>query len=384
MLDFNLDGVDDLCVGEPGWAGWNVSAGAWPLPYGAEPTYRRWGRVTVYLGQKGTGLNAERAATLHTTTDFTALGTVLAAGDVNGDGHDDLLLGAPVANTYDGRVLAFASSATRAAGDSVDVDAAGAALLDIPSPAPFGWFGQSVAVSNRTLLVGAPFARSDPSCTKACQVVGRVFGFALAPTALPVGAAPSFSVSGVEPLGRFGAAIAASGGIVAVSAPDAGAGTGGLVGDAGASSRAGAVTLASAATFASLRGNVLLPSLPSTTTVRGTAHSGRFGEHVSLTPLGNATAPALLSGAPSENGNWATRAGRELGAVYLWRSLPSGNTTTASASWHAKGARAGARFGAAAAVIGGNTRLAVGSPRAQFEAAAEQAGAVDILVPVFD
>ena len=117
VLDWNHDSVDDLVVGAPGESGWNLTKsgnkdanlsgfGPWPWEH-SRPTFRVWGRVYVLLGQKGRGLpdnlnSGDDVFTLTTKRNFSALGSVLSTGDVNGDGMDDLLLGSPMCEPGDG------------------------------------------------------------------------------------------------------------------------------------------------------------------------------------------------------------------------------------------------------------------------------------------
>ena len=348
VLDFNLDGIDDLAVGAPGESGWSTSdPAASPYPFDGEPTFRQWGRVHVFLGSRGGvgggggggggvggggaasaahddgpgGLSVARRVVLTTSTPFTGLGYTLATGDVDNDGHADLLIGCPSAAHYGGRLLAVASSAARLPGGSaLDVDTDGVAALDITGPQPrgegaaYGWFGASAAVvvpptpaaaggrgmgarSNAAtaqlplLLVGEPYHRANAtSCTSDCTIVGRIHAFSLAalpppslspsppPTRHLNASAAIFTITGSDPLGRLGAVLAATsdGRRVAMAAPDA-------PGIGGTPLRAGVVAVADVASLSPLTGVVPFDALPSkgiAALIHGTDAQARFGSSV--------------------------------------------------------------------------------------------------------
>ncbi|MFO0604731.1 MAG: FG-GAP-like repeat-containing protein [Polyangiales bacterium] len=91
-LDVNGDGLDDLAVAAP-----NASAGA--------------GRVDVFLGS-GSGLSTSVHRSL-TGAAGAAFGTrVSSAGDVNGDGFGDLVVGAPGAASGNGTVSLYLGGAS--------------------------------------------------------------------------------------------------------------------------------------------------------------------------------------------------------------------------------------------------------------------------------
>jgi hypothetical protein len=410
VLDWNLDGIDDLAVGAPGWSGWNTSdAAASPFPLNGDPTYRNYGRVFVYLGSKGSGLQVAAPIVLTTSNVFTGLGWALAAADVTSDGHSDLLLGCPQANDWDGRVLALAATTARVAGAVLDVDAPGVADLDLSgkaSAAEFGagWFGASVAVSAGDapsapplLLVGAPYSRHNLRCSQECEIVGRVFGFALASqdAALPKPfntSAAIFSIFGEDPLGRMGASVAttmagASGGVaggelVALGVPGAGA------------TRMGKIALINAASLPSLRGDVSLASLEPTTArmLLGDVEQGRLGSTLIFADVTADGQPDLITSAPHENGKSGLHIPfdqRELGSVYVFdraellcwsRHWLTSSASTNNATWAHKGTRARGRLGASVAALNQSCML-VGSPRASAESPyiMEGNGAVDIL-----
>jgi hypothetical protein len=77
VLDLNGDGLAEIIAGAP-----------------RHSVEKQWqGRVVVIRG--GTGDPSGRAASIHGGRPSDLFGDALAAGDVNGDGHPDLLVGAP-------------------------------------------------------------------------------------------------------------------------------------------------------------------------------------------------------------------------------------------------------------------------------------------------
>lgn len=85
----------------------------------------------------------------------------------------------------------------------------------------------------------------------------------------------------------------------------------------------------------------------------------------------------------AENGRFSEE--RERGVVYGWaqKALPTGNQTTAAASWRAVGGHTRGRFGASLGFVapGPSTSpvLAVGSPRAAGPNNIEMVGFVDLI-----
>eukprot|EP01063_Lacrimia_lanifica_P009765 TRINITY_DN16645_c0_g2_i1.p1 TRINITY_DN16645_c0_g2~~TRINITY_DN16645_c0_g2_i1.p1 ORF type:complete len:839 (+),score=228.63 TRINITY_DN16645_c0_g2_i1:48-2564(+) len=361
-VDFNADGVDDLAVGAPE-AAWN---GALPVT-DAPPAVRLWGRVYVFLGTQGRGLDAARNVTLTTATDFTGLGSVLGTGDINGDGVGDLLMGCPLFSTgaavRTGKVFGVVSAAAREAGAVVDVDTA--ADLTVPGQSQYESFGRAVAVvagSNAApprLVVGAPGYRTNRTTT-----VGRVYGFDVAAVGngTRVHAVPAFSLTGAGKLGEFGHAVAvkAGTGVFAVSAPAAGSGL---------KLHSGEVMLFNAYDLGAREADA---AGAATSVLTGACIFGRFGMFTAFDDVDGDGESDLVVSAPL----CSALLGREEGAAYVWFALPASGTAS-GADWHLKGRRLHARLGTAVVGLSPGT-LALASPRASL-GGMERTGAVDVV-----
>jgi outer membrane protein assembly factor BamB len=181
--DVNGDRLDDVLIGAP-WADNNgrVNSGSAYLVFGHSS------RSTVTLSSLGGGgLRIDGAG-----SDY--LGSAVAgAGDVNGDGRPDLLLGAPAApigSTTGGTAyVVFGSSAT----GTLDLSSLGSRGLTITSGQPPDDFGRSVAAAGDLngdglddVVVGASTASWDnrPNSGAAYLIPGRGSGGAVNAAAL--------------------------------------------------------------------------------------------------------------------------------------------------------------------------------------------------------
>ena len=184
VLDFNLDGYEDLVVSAP-------------LEGARNRLYN--GRVYIFPGSKQ-GLTLEPSIIITDKARTANLGFSLATGDLNNDGNPDLVIGAPFREVafpggekrqQCGSIAIFNSSNNRVQGSVLNLDDAWRVLNGEQAYSWFGYHVEVVKKSDGMLIVGAPAYNSDK------QNTGRVYGYTL--TGLRTGAddmAPNFTLSG--------------------------------------------------------------------------------------------------------------------------------------------------------------------------------------------
>ncbi len=155
VLDFNLDGIDDLALGAP-TAGW-----AWAAdPWGEAPLYYYQGRVDIYFGARGAGLPPASApsATIFAATNLSSFGAVLACdSDISGDGRADLAVGSPMWGPGGDRTPAAEFAVQRGRADVFFAGAAWPARMSA-SDANFTVLGATTYSWAGASLAGAPDA----------------------------------------------------------------------------------------------------------------------------------------------------------------------------------------------------------------------------------
>lgn len=380
VLDFNLDGIEDLVVAAPSFSNWQVGnfgtspfrgeAGGDDGNDGSPTDFRNFGRVYVFLGRKGLGLDIQSPITLRTPEGlaerFLRFGATLSVGDIDGDSKADLLVGCETA-TWDGRVLGFASAASRTAGTTLGVEAAAFDLQGFDqvwsgvSPTDEdaqkkarggGAAGASIAVVKDLLLVGAPYGRKAVDDTygdkceawgRRCTLVGLVYGFRLAKgTPLPTDATDAaFVLKGDLPMGRLGSAIAVSQSSVRgeplVAIAQAGADS-----KQNANDVMGAVHLLDYATLNRLantpNSSAFISEAGGRLTIRGTDYKARFGTSLRFADLTGDGHDDLVIGAPlgMSDAGWGKHF-PETGRAFVWdgAKLPTGTTDQGTAFWSA-------------------------------------------------
>nr|XP_014353713.1 PREDICTED: phosphatidylinositol-glycan-specific phospholipase D isoform X2 [Latimeria chalumnae] len=193
-LDFNSDGLMDLAVGAP-------SVGASDLSYT--------GSVYVYFGNGTNSLPPQPSVNITCLYRYCNLGWKLLAADMNGDGHDDLVIGSPYATgggQQRGMVAAYYSNKTRKGSFSLDD-----ADWLVMGEQDYSWFGHTLyshKMENRTLLLtGSPTWRicSNQNCSFSSsdtQSIGRMYGYC------PPSTKYSFVVSGDKEMAKLGSSFA--------------------------------------------------------------------------------------------------------------------------------------------------------------------------------
>ena len=321
LRDFNGDGYSDVVVGAPGQDGTGTDEGA----------------VFVYYGS-ATGAPTVPSVSLTNPSHAVDGGfglSAASAGDVNGDGFADLVVGAPgqdAAVSNEGRAFVYDGAAA-------GLPTSPSAILDNPAAQAEGQFGVAVAGAGDVngdgfadLIVGAH--RQDGAA------VDQGFAWVFAGSAAGISTTPVTTLPdpGEQLDAQFGRSVGAAGDLNADGFADVVVGApfqDGVVGDEGYA-------------FVYLGSAAGVPTLPSVTLVDPFDQSGaHFGWSVSTGGDINVNGfSELLVGAPLQaNGTVGE------GNVFVYYGTPTGVPTAPLGAFDNPGAQDGS-FGFAAASAG--------------------------------
>ncbi len=331
--DVNGDGYGDVLVASI----WNDGTG-WR------------GRVDLYLGS-ATGLSSQPAWTYSGGSSERFGFSLASAGDVNGDGYDDVIIGSPDysnGQTGEGRICLFLGSAQGLSAQPATV---------IESELANAAFGYSVSSAGDVngdgyadVMIGAPHA--DGTLAN----VGKAFLYLGSPAGLA--GTPAWIGQGDQTGGDFGWSVAGSGDVNGDGYADVVVGAPGHTG-----------TLATEGAMYFYEGS---PTGLSSTAV-WSALGGQTGDHLGISV---ATAGDLDGDGYADLMAGASGYSSGLGQILIWSGGPSGPATTAS--WTAVGDQLSAGFGTCVATAGdvngdGFSDPVVGAPAEQHSAAGEGA-----------
>jgi extracellular elastinolytic metalloproteinase len=363
--DFNADGYADLAIGAPNEdVGSIADAGSINVLYGSSTGVQPTGSQVLHRNSTGVVGSAAAGA---------KFGAAIAAGDFNGDGYDDLAVGAP-GDTIGGK--AGAGSVTILLGSSAGLTGAGSqqwtqdssGILD--TTAAGDGFGSALTSANLgrgaqdDLAVGVP--NNEVGTVTDAGAVNVLYGSAtgLASTGNQLLTQNALAAGTSEASDHFGAALA-SGNVGKTAEADLAIG---VPNENGGASDSGAIVIAyGGSTGVATTGNQEISQ--NTAGVPGSdAANDQFGSAVAIGDIVGSSTADVVVGVPGKVIGGDAGAGE----VAILTGGTTGVTTTGAALLHQDSSGMldssdpGDRFGAAVAIanFGGTSKadLAVGAP----------------------
>ncbi|XP_071955087.1 phosphatidylinositol-glycan-specific phospholipase D-like [Antedon mediterranea] len=330
VLDINLDGIADLVVSAP-------SVGS--------TTFSYYGEVYIYLGgSKHFGSPNITIKGQDIANDYYNLGWTLTVGDVNRDGHNDLLIGSPFASAggqQRGMVnVLYANHKIKGhqVMSVIEMD------ITLNGDQDYGWFGNSIELkkmkSGRTLLfVSQPTYRicsveGCPHSDNDTQSVGRIVAYDVKNISEPV-----FCLHGESAFDKLGSSMAVGdlyndGSDILVLGVDTGNVTGKILGISSNFNQAGYVQLLNLTKMSATSDSchqMQASSIPEVATFKGDRFYARFGMASKFHDVTGDKIGDLIVSAPYRIDDITEEIfGGDTGSVYVFKggeSLGKGDVT---------------------------------------------------------
>lgn len=216
--DFNNDGFDDIVVGA----------------YGADPGNNNLSGEAYVVFGKATGFSAVmNLSSLNGTNGFRVtgvstgdwLGRSVSGGDINGDGFDDLVLGASRADTQNGRTYVFfgTSTAMSASVSAGGLNGTNGFRIDGFAGPGFGggYSARSLDIAGdvngdgyQDVIIGAPFAdvtSGDDNAGHSYVFFGKSSGFPAAFNLADLNGTNGFQINGIDAGDQSGESVRGAG-----------------------------------------------------------------------------------------------------------------------------------------------------------------------------